>query len=675
MISVAENAGFCFGVRRATDTIEELIKNKGQGDVICTLGKLIHNDQYNEYLKEQGVFVVDLEGAMGLLEKAQSGISVTIVTRAHGIEYDIQKKLQSCREKSENFTLIDCTCPYVKKIHKIAQENSGKDKTFFLIGQADHPEVKSIMSHVSGQGYVFDSANELEEHLKAHDYGKFSVNMAAQTTQKLTEWEKSEKIIKKYCTNAKIFDTICSVTEKRQTEAMALAQKCDLMLVIGGKDSSNTSKLVRVCGTYCPNTYWIETKDDILSKHGEALVEKIRHANYIGITAGASTPDSIIQEVKENMENLNENFAQLLEEEYAKKAKIYVGATVTGTVMAISENEISLDLGDKLTGVITRDQITDSNDIKLSELFKIGDSVEASVVSKSDVDGIAILSKKKVDVVKNWQKIVDYAASQEIVSAKITKATKGGVIAVIDGVEVFVPASMTGIAKDGDMSVLAGTTQEVKVVEIKEDKRRAIASIKAVLREKKAAEKEAFWANISEGAEFEGPIKSLTSYGAFVDLGGVDGLVHITELSWKRLKHPSEVVKVGDVIKVFVKSFDKEANRISLGHKTDDQNPWNIFKSKYEEGSVASVKVVGVTSFGAFAEIVPGVDGLIHISQIADRKIDSVANVLKVGDVVDAQVTGIDDEKQKVSLSIRALLPEAEEAEEVAEEATEETAE
>ncbi len=669
MITVAKNAGFCFGVKRATDAIEELIKSKRQGDIICTLGKLIHNEQYNKYLEENGVFAVDAQAACDLSRRATAETRVTVVTRAHGIEYDIQKKLQKCTEENQHFHLIDCTCPYVKKIHKIAQENSGKDEIFILIGQAEHPEVKSIMSYVGNQGHVCSSAKDLEEYILGCDLSKYAINMAAQTTQKLTEWEKSEKIIKKYCTNAKIFDTICSVTEKRQTEAMELSQKCDLMFVIGGRDSSNTSKLVQVCKSYCANTYWIETKDDI-------QLDKIGHANYIGITAGASTPDSIIQEVKENMENLNENFAQLLEEEYAKKAKIYVGATVTGTVMAISENEISLDLGDKLTGVITRDQITDSNDIKLSELFKIGDAVEASVVSKSDVDGIAILSKKKVDVVKNWQKIVDYAQSGEVVSAKITKATKGGVIASIDGVEVFIPASMTGVAKDGDMSVLAGTTQDVKVVEIKEDRRRAIASIKAVLREKKAAEKEAFWATLEEGAVFEGPVKSLTSYGAFVDLGGVDGLVHITELSWKRLKHPNEVVKVGDVIKVFVKSFDKEANRISLGHKTDDENPWNIFKSKYEEGSVASVKVVGVTTFGAFAEIVPGVDGLIHISQIADRKIDSVANVLKVGDVVDAQVTGIDDEKQKVSLSIRALLPEAEDAaEDVAEEANEEVVE
>ncbi|MBE6674076.1 MAG: bifunctional 4-hydroxy-3-methylbut-2-enyl diphosphate reductase/30S ribosomal protein S1 [Ruminococcaceae bacterium] len=666
MITVAENAGFCFGVKRATDTIEELIKNKKEGDIICTLGKLIHNEQYNNYLKENGVSVISLEHTPALFEKAMEGKRVSIVIRAHGIEYDIQKELEDCAEKSENFRIIDCTCPYVKKIHKIAAENSNKEEIFILIGQGEHPEVKSIMSYVNNEGYVFSSSDELEDYLKAKNFTNFKLNMAAQTTQKLTEWEKCEKIIKKHCTNAKIFDTICSVTEKRQTEASDLASKNDVMIVIGGRDSSNTSKLVQVCKSRCPKTYWIETAKDL-------LFDEIGHAKNIGITAGASTPDSIIQEVKEIMENLNENFAQMLEEEYAKKAKIYVGATVTGTVMAISENEISLDLGDKLTGVITRDQITDSNDVKLSELFKIGDSVEASVMSKSDLDGIAILSKKKVDVVKNWQKIVDYAQSQEIVNAKITKATKGGVIASIDGVEVFIPASMTGVAQDGNMEELVNTTQEVKVVEIKEDKRRAIASIKAVLRDKKAAEKEAFWASIEEGKVYEGPVKSLTSYGAFVDLGGVDGLVHITELSWRRIKHPNEVVKVGDVIKVFVKSFDKEANRISLGHKTDDQNPWNIFKSKYEEGSVASVKIVGVTTFGAFAEIVPGVDGLIHISQIADRKIDSVANVLKVGDVVDAQVTGIDEEKQKVSLSIRALLPTEEEvSEEVVEEANEE---
>ena len=678
MIRVAKNAGFCFGVRRATDTVEELISQKGENSVVCTLGKLIHNEQYLNYLEEKGVLTVGIQDIDSLMKMASEGKRVTVVTRAHGIEYDIQKKLEDCTKRSENFKLIDCTCPYVKKIHKIAYENSSPQEEFIVIGQREHPEVRSIMSYVQGHGQVCGSASELEDYLKAQNFGDFKVNMVAQTTQKLTEWEKSEKIIKKYCTNAKIFDTICSVTEKRQTEAMELSQKCDVMLVIGGRESSNTSKLAQICKKYCPKTFWIETSSDI-------MFEEVGLTNIIGITAGASTPDSLIQEVKETMENLTENFAEMLNEEMAKKAKIYVGATVTGIVMAISEKEISLDLGDKLTGIITRDQIVDSNDVKLSDMFKMGEEVQAEVISKSDSDGIAILSKKKVDSVKNWEKIVAYEASGEVVCAKITKATKGGVIASIDGVDVFVPASMTGVEKDGDLSVLVNTEQEVKVVEIKEDRRKAIASIKAVLYEKrqaeraareaeKAAKKEAFWAEIEEGKVYEGPVKSLTSYGAFVDLGGVDGLVHITELSWKRVKHPSEIVKVGDVVKVFVKSFDKEANRISLGYKTDDQNPWNIFKSQYEEGSVASVKIVGITTFGAFAEIVPGVDGLIHISQIADRKIDAVANVLKVGDVVDAQVTGIDDEKQKVSLSMRALLSD-DSAEEEATEAYEDVVE
>ena len=676
MIKVAKNAGFCFGVRRATDTVEELIKAKEKSDIVCILGKLIHNEQYSEYLKSNGVLELGIEEIEKYYEKATQGRLVTVVIRTHGIEKNAEALLRSYEEKTPNFKVVDSTCPYVKKIHKIADEQSKNGEMFFIIGQESHPEVKSIISYVNSRCIVFPDDKALLEHLEKNTYN-CTVNMVAQTTQKLSLWEKCQKILKKYCTNAKIFDTICSVTEIRQTEAMELAKKCDAMLVIGGKDSSNTSKLAQVCAQHCKKTFWVQTKDDIdFAKIGDAI--------NIGITAGASTPDSLIMEVKETMSEIREeSFAELFakECENGAKVKIYTGATVTGTVMSISENEIRLDLGTKVTGVITRDQITDSNDEKLADLFKIGDAVDASVISVSDRDGIAILSKKKVDGIKNWEKIVGYQASGETVSAKITEATKGGVVALIDGVRVFIPASMTGISKDGDMATLVGTVQEVKVVEIKEDKKKAIASIKAILREKAKAEKEAFWASVEEGAEFEGTVKSLASYGAFVDLGAVDGLVHITELSWKRLKHPSEVVSVGDKIKVFVKSVDKENGKISLGHKTDDQNPWNIFKSKYNEGDTAEVKVVGVTTFGAFAQIVPGVDGLIHISQIADKKIDSVANVLKVGDVLEAKIVGIDEENHKVSLSSRALLPEAEEtteepaAEEAVAEATEEVAE
>ncbi len=673
MIIVSENAGFCFGVRRATDAIEGLIEKKRPGDIVCTLGKLIHNEQYTEHLAQNGVDIVSSEQIEELFERAKSGVSVTLVTRTHGIENQTQDTLETYANECSNFKVVDSTCPYVKKIHKIAKEESKENTVFIVIGQKDHPEVRSIWSYIKGEGHIFACADELENYLTSAKIAEKEVIMVAQTTQKLTEWKKCQEILKKYCTNAKIFDTICSVTEKRQTEAQELSHKTDVMLVIGGQDSSNTAKLFQICRAHAKRAFWIQTPLDI-------PFEEIGDAKIIGITAGASTPDSIIQEVKKTMSEIMENFAELFEASERETPKIYKGAIVKGIVMSISENEICLDLGVKQTGTIKRDQITSDNDVKLTDLFKIGDEVEAKVISKSDRDGEITLSKRAVDEIKNWEKIVELAGSGEVVEAAIVRATKGGLIANVDGVDVFVPASMTGVGRDKDFSVLVGTVQKIKIVEIKADKRAAIGSIKAVLREERKAAEQAFWAGIEEGMELEGPVKSITTYGAFVDLGGVDGLVHITELSWKRIKHPSEVVSVGDVIKVFVKSFDRDAKKISLGYKTDDQNPWTIFTSQCGLDDVVEVKIVSITSFGAFAQIVDGVDGLIHISQIANKKIENVNEVLKVGDIVDVKIVAIDDEKQKVSLSIRALLPEeevAEEApvEEAADEVVEEVAE
>ncbi len=660
MVTVSENAGFCFGVRRATDLAEKLISEKSENTIIRTFGKLIHNEAYNGYLAENGVTAIYEDGIEELYDKALEGYDVTLILRTHGVERELYTRLLGYSEKCPRFKVVDCACPYVKKIHKIAMENSGEGKVFILIGQKNHPEVMSIVSYSLGEYRIFSDGEQLENYLKTEFSDKNQLIMAAQTTQNLKEWKKSQEILKKYCTNVKIFDTICSVTEKRQTEAEELCKKVDAMLVIGGKDSSNTAKLYHICHNVCPKTFWIQTKDDI-------PFDKIGNSYNIGITAGASTPDSLIQEVKESMSNIVENFAELFAESEQERVKIYKGATVKGTVMSISETEIRLDLGAKSTGVITRDNMNIDNAQKLTDVFAIGDEVEAKVEATSDVDGIITLSKKAVDDVKNWEKIVAYANDQTVVEAKIAKAVKGGVVAIVDGAEVFVPASMTGLNKDEDLSKLAGTVQKMKIVEIKDGRKKAIGSIKVVLREERKAALEAFWASLEEGMVFEGPVKSLTSYGVFVDIGGVDGLVHITELSWRRIKHPNEVVKVGDVIKVFVKSFDKDAKKVSLGYKTDETNPWNIFKSTYAEEDVAEVKIVGVTTFGAFAEVVPGVDGLIHISQIADKKIDSVANVLKVGDKVEAKIVGIDDENHKVSLSMRALLPvEEEAAEEVA---------
>ena len=659
-IRIAENAGFCFGVRRATGMLEEALKNKSEADRVYTLGHIIHNEVYLDDVTSRGAECLAYSDLDRVLCDVQSGQRVTVVIRAHGELREVVELLEAAAAKYPNFTLLNGTCPYVEKVRRIARENSGEGKVFMLVGAAEHPEVQGIMSCADGEGLTFKDSRELEEFTKsekAAEFGKFTISMAAQTTQKLSEWKKSLEIIKKVYTNPLIFDTICSVTEKRQTEARTLASESDIMLVIGSDESSNSRKLYEVTREECPTVYFIGSADELPNI-------QIPQGAKLSITAGASTPDSVIQEVFRKMnEQMNENFAEMLE---ASMKTLNPGDVVEGIVTAVSAGEIQLDLGYKTTGVIAYDKATTDPQAKLEALFHIGDTVKAKVIKVSDIDGIATLDKTRIDSDKNWDKIVAAAESGEILEGKIVEAVKGGVIINIDSVKVFIPASLTGVPKDVELQTIVGTVQKVKIIEIKADRKKAYASIKAVLREERRAKEEAFWASIEVGQEFDGEVRSLTSYGAFVDLGGVDGMVHNTELSWRRIKSPAEVVSVGDKIHVFVKDVDVERKRISLGYKTDAMNPWNIFTNKYAEGDVAEVKIVSLVPFGAFAEIVAGIDGLIHISQIADHKIAKSADVLEVGQIVNAKITAIDNEAHKVSLSIRALLEEAA-AEEVAE--------
>ena len=663
-VHIASHAGFCFGVRRATDAIEKLLENK-KGR-ICTLGRLIHNDGYVAYLKGRGVEELTGDDIERICADAEMGQEITVVIRAHGEVKENLTRLKECAEKNPSLTILDCTCPYVNKVRRIAEENSGDGKFFILIGAEEHPEVKGIMSCAVGDGIVVSDSDELKRFTESEEGRKIlenTVSIAAQTTQKLNEWKKCLEIIEKVCTKPQIFDTICNVTEERQREAENLAENSDVMLVIGSRGSSNTMKLYEICKSHCPRTYLLENADDV-----DGI--ELHAGDKISITAGASTPFSVIQEVEKTMnEQMNENFAEMLDQ---SMKTLNTGDVVTGIVSSVSQNEIYLDLGAKATGVITHDQITDDASVDLSKMFKVGDEVEAFVIKVSDIDGFATLSKKRVDSDKNWTGIVAAYESGEILEGKIVEAVKGGVIISLNSVRVFIPGAHTGIPKDGDLASIVGTTQKVRIIEIKSDRKKAYASIRVVAREERKAKEEAFWATIEEGMEFDGEVRSLTSYGAFVDLGGVDGMVHVTELSWKRIKNPSEVVKVGDKIHVFVKGVDKEKKRISLGYKTDDMNPWTIFTNKYGVDSVADVKIVSLMPFGAFAEIVPGVDGLIHISQITDHKIGKPEEVLAVGQTVQAKITDIDDEKHKVSLSIRALMEPA--VEEVVEDVAEDDA-
>ncbi len=668
-ITIAKNAGFCFGVKRATDSLEEKIENRRYGERIYTLGTLIHNETYNEMLVTKGVRVTNMDEIDELAQSASEDSPVTVFIRAHGIPREDEEKLRTQAERNPHFSYIDCTCPYVKKIHNIAKKHSKEENIFLLLGKEDHPEVVGILSYFDYEKLTFSTADELLEKGKNGLFVKLNNKrpvLAAQTTQKLAEWRKTQELLRKVCTNPLIFDTICNVTEERQKEAAALAGECDAMIVIGGKESSNTAKLYAVCKENCPQTVRIERADELTVNN---LIK--RPYAKVGIAAGASTPSGVIQEVHNKMSEMNENFEAMLAESFKT---LKTGDIVTGTVTYVTDAELQLDLGAQVTGIIKAEQITDDASVKLTDLYKKGDTIEARVGRVSDIEGIAELSKKYVDSAKDWQRIVDASENGEILTGKVVGIVKGGVSVLVGATKIFVPASHTGIAKDGDLNVLKGTEVELKVIEIKE--KRAIGSIRVVMRERRRAAEEAFWSSIEEGKVYTGVVKSMTAYGAFVDLGGVDGMVHKTELSWKPIATPAAVVSVGDEITVFVKSFDAEKKRISLGYKTDDTNPWYLFTGKYAVGDVASVKIVSLMPFGAFAEICDGVDGLIHISQIAQEKIGKPADVLEVGQVVDAKIIAIDEEKQKVSLSIRALLDEAQaEAEAMPEEYAEEAAE
>ena len=674
-ITVAKNAGFCFGVARATKAVEDEMANRLSGERIFTLGRLIHNEDYNRRLQAGGVTVIGVEEISGLAAEATPDAPVKVFVRAHGMTGETEALLTRLTGENPAFSFVDCTCSFVKKIHRIcmqhneanrkAREANGRDDRFLaVLGSPIHPEVVGFLSRFEGKKIVFGSAAEAEAMLredKSLTEGGMTPVLVAQTTQNIREWEKTKKIYNLTYSSPYIYDTICSITDSRQTEAAELARKCDHIIVIGGRDSSNSAKLYSICKSICADTVWVERADE--------LSEISPPYQRIGIVAGASTPHDIIEEVTNKMsETMNENFAELLEESLKT---LNTGDTVTGIITSISAGEIQLDLGAKVTGVIKQEQITDDPSAKLSEMFKIGDEVEAFVIRVSDRDGFAELSKKRVDSDKNWLGIVAAYEAGENLEGKVVSVNKGGVEAIVRDNRVFIPAAHTGIPREGDLASLIGQTVTLRILEIG-DRKRAKGSIRLVLRDQKRAQEKSFWEEIEEGKIYTGTVKSMTSYGAFVDLGGVDGMVHCSELSWKRIKSPAEVLAIGDEITVFVKSYDAEKKRISLGYKTEATNPWFIFTHQFAVGDTAPVKIVSLMPFGAFAEIVDGVDGLIHISQIADHKIGKPADVLEVGQVVDAKIIDIDNDNQKVSLSIRALLEEAKaEAEAMPEETVE----
>ncbi len=699
-IILAKTAGFCFGVNRAVNLVYSMLDGHKK---VCTLGPLIHNPQVIADFEKRGGRIVE--------EPAQARADETLVIRTHGVTQAVEQEIRSL-----GLTCCDATCPFVKKIHRIVSEKPTPGSVVLIAGNAEHPEVQGIIGHCREECLAFNNAAELEKLAQDRpDLRKKEIFVVAQTTFNTEEWKIcSEKIQKDY-TNAIIFDTICSATQERQREAQALSQQCDAMVIVGGRTSSNTAKLQKVCQANCP-TYLVETAEEL--KHMDWS-----GCHVLGVTAGASTPAGIIKEVLQTMsENVNETQAQSeidalqAEIEQAQAAQEAVGQEasadakaaveeapkksfeemtfqealeeslksmstdqkVRGIVVSVSPSEIQVDIGRKQTGYVPQSEYSNDPTADPSKDLKVGDEIDLIIMKTNDAEGTMMLSKRRFDAIKSWDDICEAKESGEVLEGVVCEVIpNGGVLVSYKGSRVFIPGSHTGLSKDEPLDTLLRQTVRFKIIDVNKQRRRAVGSIRLVLREARREQTKAFWENAAEGQVYTGTVKSLTSYGAFVDIGGVDGMIHISELSWKRIKHPSEVVNPGDVVEVFIKKLDTENKKISLGYKKIEDNPWEILRRNYPVGTVTKARIVGLTDFGAFANIIPGIDGLIHISQIADRRINKPGDVLAVGDEVDVKITDIDFDKKRVSLSIRALLePVADEAaDEEAVEAVEEAVE
>jgi len=648
-VLLAESAGFCYGVQRAVDLAKKTSEENGG---CWMLGDLIHNTHVIRALEEKGVRKVADPAAL------QAG--ETVVIRSHG---ELKSVLDDLEQRG--IACVNATCPNVMRIQKLVAQAEQEGRQPVIIGESHHPEVIGIASWCSNP-LVFEGPESVQEWLDGDEKRKdIPLTVAAQTTCIRELFETSWKILKKECTNVKIFDTICNATHKRQSEAMSIAEQADVMVVVGDRKSANTKHLTEICMKRCPRVIQIEHADELSP-------DVFDGCSVAGLTAGASTPAGIIKEVYATMseeikaaEGMEMSFEELLNQSFKT---LNTGEKVTGIVTAITPTEVQVDVGAKQAAYIKLTELSDDPSAKPEDIVKIGDEIETYIVRVNDVEGYAELSKKRLDAVKIWENIETAVEEKTVLEGTVTEENKGGLVVSVKGMRVFVPASQSGMPRGADLSEMKGKKVQLRITEVNRARRRVVGSIRAVTDEVQKAAQEAIWSTIEEGKRYTGTVKSMTSYGVFVDIGGVDGMVHISELSWSRIKTPSEICKVGDTMEVYVISFDAEKRKISLGCKDHSVDPWTAFMNKYGVGDVAEVRIVKLMTFGAFAEVVPGVDGLIHISQIADRRIEKPEDVLSEGQVVTAKITAVDEEKKKISLSIRALLAPAAE-EDVADEA------
>ena len=638
----AAKSGFCFGVRQAIEkTEEQIVKNK-DGKQIYTMGQLIHNSLVTDDLAARGVQILDD------LEKATP--DDIIIVRSHG-------EGKSFWEEAEqrNLNVVDATCPFVSKIHRLVYEASRSGHDIIIVGDEDHPEVKGIKGWCDGKAFVVDSAEKARA-LTGDDFF-----IVCQTTIKK---EILDCVIEALDENKKIYtvrNTICSATAERQENCKSLAAECDGMVIIGGKNSSNTRKLYEISKKICQNTYFVEKIEDL-------PLQGLSKCNKIGVAAGASTPECVIKEViaamSDHITEKNEmNMLDLMDDIEKSLRLPHVGEIVNGKVHQVTDKEVIVNMGCKKDGVIPKEEVTLEGDQKLTDLFKEGDDIQAKVIKTDDGDGVILLSKKKLEANEHWNEINEAYENGQHIKVKVVRAVNGGVIAAYKEVSGFIPMSQLSDKYVENADEFIGQEMEVKVTRVDQRRNRAVFSHKAVLAEEKQKKIDAVWDSLHVDDIVEGTVMRFTDYGAFVDLGGIDGLLHISEISWGKLKHPKEVLQIGDKVKVMILSMNREKGKISLGLKQTTPEPWSVINENYQVGEVVKGKVVQIKEYGAFVELEPGLDGLVHISEVANKRVSNIADELEIGQAVEAKILEIDTERKRISLSLKQV-DKAEDAEE-----------
>ncbi len=640
----AANSGFCPGVKQAIEKTEEQVKLNTTDKRLFTCGPLIHNKLVTDDLESKGVYILtDLD------EATEDDI---LIVRSHG-----EGKAFWDEVKKRKLTVVDATCPFVSKIHVLASDASDAGYQVVIVGDKDHPEVKGIKGWSHSEVIIVNSPDEAE------NITEDNLFVVCQTTIKKELLDSIVEVLEKNKKTFIVKNTICNATATRQKNCMELAAQSDAMVVIGGKNSSNTQKLFEIAKKYCPNTFFVEKIEDL-------PLHQLTKCNKIGVAAGASTPECVIKEVIATMSEMN--MMDLMDEIEKSLRLPRIGEVVNGKVHQVTEDEIIVNMGCKKDGVIPKDEVTLEEGQKLTDLFKDGDEIQAKVIKTDDGDGVILLSKKKLEANEHWNEINEAYETGKVLNVKVVRQVNGGVIAAYKEVTGFIPLSQLSDKFVENAEEFMGQTMDIKVTRIDLKKNRAVFSHKAVIVEERQQKLAEIWNALHVDDVVEGTVMRFTYYGAFVDLGGIDGLLHISEISWGKLKHPKEVLQIGDKVKVMILSMNEEKGKISLGLKQTTPEPWSVINEKYAVDQIVEGKVVQIKEYGAFIELEPGLDGLVHISEVANKRVSNIAEELELGQVVEAKILEIDTERKRISLSIKQASPEVEAAEEEAVEEVEE---